>query len=171
MNKKVSFLFICLFFWASFCLAYEDGTTIFFQNGFFHRPIARYTGSHMCHIAIVLHQNGKEYVYESTLRGVQKTPLNIFLTKVIHRQKWNKRLKVYYVKPKIPYTKNELIKMKTYANSQLGRLYSLRGWWVNREVIGMHCSQYVGNIIGQTGRITSMRWKESPISLYRKLTK
>ncbi len=59
--------------------------------------------------------------------------------------------------------------MRRYAESQLGRPYMLRGWWKQREVRGVFCSQFVGDVIEQSGRIVSAHFRESPVSLYCKL--
>ena len=172
MNRIVLslFLFFVLLCTPVFSAEMAEGTVIFFKNGFFSRPIARHTGSHMCHVAIVLYEDGRHWAYEAAPGGVQRTLLSTYLEKTVRRQRFRRSLEVYYVQPDVPYTGEELAKMKKYANSHIGRPYSLRGWLVNREVIGMHCSHYVGDMISQTGRINSAHWKESPISLYRKLT-
>jgi hypothetical protein len=74
------------------------------------------------------------------------------------------------MKPSTPYTYTQLLEMKKHAVEQLGRPYMLRGWWKGREVRGIFCSQYVGNIIEKSGLIKSGNFTESPGSLLKKLT-
>jgi len=45
----------------------------------------------------------------------------------------------------------------------------LRGWWKGREVRGIFCSEYVADILEQSGRINSAHIHESPGSLYIKV--
>jgi hypothetical protein len=156
--------------------AYRDGTIIIVENQVLSRIIARQTGSpyNFNHSAIILHDaNGYPWVYESTWPVVKRTPLWQFqqwARKVAQRRAVLRRggLGVYYIEPKYPYTEYQLQQMKAYAKSQLGRRYMMRGWWKNREVRGIHCSQYVGNILEESGRLPSMNFKESPYSIYCK---
>jgi hypothetical protein len=80
-----------------------------------------------------------------------------------------RNLKWFFMQPVNSYTSRQLRDMKWYAESQLGRPYMLRGWWKGREVRGVFCSQYVGNIIEQSGKIKSNQFRESPGSLHDKI--
>jgi hypothetical protein len=83
---------------------------------------------------------------------------------------WRKRGFHYHIlRPENPFTEPQVKAMLEYATSQLGRQYMLRGYWQNREVRGIMCSQYVGNILEKSGLIKSANYKESPGSLYNKL--
>jgi hypothetical protein len=75
----------------------------------------------------------------------------------------------FVMQPMDRYTPSQLSAMKAHAESQLGRPYMLRGWWKGHEVRGIFCSQYVGNIIEQSGKIKSNQFRESPGSLHDKI--
>lgn len=146
---------------------YKPGTAVFVQDGFVHKQIEKVTGSDMSHAAIVFYDNGEPWVYEATLPVVKRTPLKEW--QKMHAEKSKKNgSKLHYIEPNNPYTDEQIDRMKIYADAQLGRKYRLRGFWKNKEVKGLHCSQYVGDIISQSGRIHSDHWKESPGSLYEK---
>lgn len=153
-----------------------DGTVIFVRNNgkkdIVSKEIVKATGDALVHTAIILYDNNVPYVYESTVPGgVQKQTLEQFYVKrdKLSKRSPSKQLTLELVIPKIEYSQQEITKMKKYANSQLGRPYMARGWWKEQEVLGIHCSQYIGNIVSQSGRIVSNNYKESPTSLYKKL--
>lgn len=154
-----------------------DGTVVFIKQlgepSFFARQIYKATGGEYVHVAIILYDNNIPYTYESTIPGgVQRKPIDLFLKSFEERKRRHptQGLTLEFVTPKKPYNSNQLNNMKGYANAQLGRPYMLRGWIAEKDVKGLHCSQYVGNIIAQSGRIQSFNYKESPSSLYDKLT-
>jgi hypothetical protein len=155
------------------CVLPADGSVIFLQDGFLVNPIMRNTGSPIVHTAIVLYDEDKPYVYEATVPVVRRMPLDAYYRLLDDKSgkpfNIKRGFKWYVVQPCIPYTSQQLTSMKQYARSQLGRPYMLRGWWKNREVKGIFCSQYVGNCIEKSGRIVSANFKESPGSLFKKL--
>lgn len=156
----------------------EDGSVIFIKyngkEGKVAREIEKATGDNLVHAAIVLYINNIPYVYESRMSGgVQRNTLSVFLDRTLKRQTDHPQMGLTWqiVPPDRPYSIQELQRMKAYADSQLGRRYMVRGYWKEREVRGVHCSQYVGNIVAQSGRIISDDYKESPKSLYDKMMK
>lgn len=155
------------------CLV-QDGSVIFWKNGILMKPIFKYTGSDLTHAAIVLYVGSEPWVYEATLPRVHRLPLDTYLKRLEEKKQklvWKRRdFSWFMVQPRRSFTASELRAMKQYANSQLGRRYMMRGWWKNREVRGIMCSQYVGNIVEQSGWIVSSRFRESPGSLHAKLT-
>jgi len=152
----------------------QDGSVIFWKNGILVKPIFKYTGSDLTHAAIVLYVGNDPYVYEATAPLVHRLPLDVYLKKLEEKQQnpvWARRGFTWFtMQPRQSFTMNELIVMKQYADSQLGRRYMMRGWWKGREVRGIMCSQFVGNVIERSGWIVSSRFRESPGSLYAKLT-
>lgn len=151
---------------------YRDGSVIFWRGGLLAGPIYRRTDSNITHAAIILYHHGESWVYESVPPCVHKVPLRDYLLELRLKQSQHpkRNLTWFMMQPKVPYAQHELTIMKQYAESQLGRPYMLRGWWMGREVRGLFCSQYIGNIIEQTGLIESSNWRESPGSLHAKLS-
>lgn len=153
-----------------------EGTLLFFKpngtNSLTSSAIENQTGSRLTHVAIVLFDNGTPYVYEATTPGgVQRTPYDVFYNKFQTRRTLRPLmdLQMLVVFPGQPYNQTQLIKMKKYANAQLGRPYSVQGYLNDKKVVGMQCAQYVGNILQEAGVVKSDDYKETPISLWRKI--
>lgn len=151
-----------------------DGSVILWENGILRRPIYENTGSDLTHAAIVLYIGLEPWVYEAVPPRVHRLPLSMYLKKLEEMRQspffQRREFSWFLIQPCNSFTADELKAMKQYADSQLGRRYMLRGWWENREVRGIHCSQFVGNTIGRSGWIVSSRYRESPGSLHAKLT-
>lgn len=150
--------------------ALRDGSVIFWQGGLLVKPILKHTDSDLTHAAIVLYNGAEPYVYEAVPPRVHKVPLAEYRK---HMEEWvhdGKRPRFWFtMQPMNRYTALELNAMKTHAESQLGRPYMLRGWWKGHEVRGVFCSQLVGDIIEQSGKIEAGGIRESPGSLHDKI--
>ena len=143
-----------------------DGTVIFWQGGPLTGPILRHTGSRITHAAIIL----DGWVYEATPPRVHKVRLGEYMASLRARAVQTAGFSWFVLQPQRSYTPEQLVSMRRYADSQLGRPYMLRGWWQYREVRGIFCSQFVGDAIEQSGKIVSAHFRESPVSLYGKLS-
>src|SRR5208282_6002350 len=143
-----------------------DGAVIFWQGGPLTGSILRHTGSTITHAAIIL----DGWVYEAAPPCVHKVPLGEYLASLRARAARTAGFSWFVLKPRTSYTRQELSALRLYAESQLGRPYMLRGWWQYREVRGIFCSQFVGDAIEQSGKIVSAHFRESPVSLYGKLS-
>lgn len=151
----------------------EDGSVVFIRGGLFIGPIYRHTDSTLTHAAIILYSGMEPWVYEAVPPRVHKLPLTQYLIELrLKEQKeslQHRGMSWFVMQPRIPYTSRELEAMKWYAESQLGRPYMIRGWWKGQEVRGVFCSQLVGDIIEQSGKIHSDHFRESPGNLHVKL--
>lgn len=154
--------------------AAQDGSVLFWDSGILVRPIYRNTGSTLTHAAIILYIGGEPWIYEAVPPRVHRVPLNVYLKEMRDKEArpamQRREFSWFIMQPRVAYTTTELLAMKRYANSELGRPYMMRGWWKGHVVRGIFCSQLVADIIEQSGRITSDNIKESPGSLYAKLT-
>jgi len=149
----------------------RDGTVIFWEGGLLVKPILRNTDSDITHAAIILYRDDEPWVYEAVPPRVHRMPLADYRKVMAERLRESRRpMSWYTMQPTSAYTSHELISMLVYADSQLGRPYMLRGWWKGREVRGIFCSQYISNIIEQSGKIKSDHFHESPGSLRMKLS-
>jgi hypothetical protein len=144
-----------------------NGSCLFWNGGLLVKPISKHTGSTITHATIILYEDSKPYVYEAVPPVVHRVPLKEYITSMANHKR--KDFSYFIVEPKHRYTKDELIKMKAYADSQLGRQYMMRGYWKGHEVRGIMCSQFAGNTIEKSGLIKSDNFHETPGSLYRKL--
>lgn len=142
----------------------ESGTLIIFQGGIFSRAIKKHTGSDYTHVTIIL----DGYAYQSTWPEVQKMPVKEYRQYIKKRLKRKKRLKVWVLTPKKNYSKKQVGVMREFAESQLGRRYQLRGWWLNRETRGVHCSQFASQVLGKVSPPfkSDIPWRIAPIHIY-----
>jgi hypothetical protein len=151
----------------------RDGSVVFWHGGLLVRPIYRNTDSTLTHAAIILYMDGEPWVYEAVPPRVRKVSLTQYRQEMKEKGQ-DDRLKRrdftwFIMEPCESYTQHQLEAMKRYAESQLGRPYMLRGWWKGREVRGVFCSQFAGDVIEQSGEIRSDHFRESPGGLYKKL--
>lgn len=146
----------------------QDGSVIFLQGGPLSKTIKRHTDSSLTHAAIVLFDGSQPWVYEASPPRVTRTPLNEYLD-LLERKSQKHAITWVIMQPQVPYNSSELVAMKNYANSQLGRPYMIRGWWKGHEVRGIFCSEYAADILEESGRIISAHVHESPGSLYIKV--
>ena len=93
-------------------------------------------------------------MYEAVPPRVHKVSLAEYRKLMEEKVDESRRLMMWYVmQPMDCYTAGQLAAMKAHAESQLGRPYMLRGWWKGHEVRGIFCSQLVGDIIAESGKI------------------
>ena len=149
--------------------AIRDGTVIFWMGGPLVKPILRNTESDITHAAIILYQQGEPWVYEAVPPRVHKVPLDSYRIMMAEKAERRHPTTWFTLQPRFNFAPSELDHMKSYAESQLGRHYALRGWWEQREVRGIFCSELIADIIAQSGLIESGGVHESPGSLHDKL--
>jgi hypothetical protein len=145
----------------------RNGSVLFWNGGLLVRPISKATGSTITHATIILYEDGEPFVYEAVPPAVHRVPYKEYIALMADHKR--KDFSYFVTEPRTRYTKDELAKMKAYADSQLGRRYMMRGYWKGQEVRGIMCSQFAGNTIEKSGLIKSDNFRETPGSLYRKL--
>ncbi|MHB8108240.1 MAG: C40 family peptidase [Candidatus Cryosericum sp.] len=148
--------------------ALRDGSVIFWRGGPLTGPILRNTDSDLTHAAIVLYVDREPWVYEAVPPCVHKVPMNEYREHMEHMRE-KQRISWFVMQPVIRFSPDQLAAMKAHAESQIGRPYMLRGWWLGHEVRGIFCSQLVGDVIAESGKIESGGVHESPGSLCDKL--
>lgn len=143
-----------------FCIlsAIPDGSILFTENG--SVVVANRTNSSLTHAAIVL----DNYVYEARIPKVNKIPLEKYLK--------SSKYKIIIAKPRTPYSREELKIMKDFAESQLGREYSVRSFTKGYPSKSLHCSEYVSEILIQSKRYESTNpSRVTPGSLWESIKK
>lgn len=122
--------------------SYPDGTVVYSNSiSRIGRIANRLTGDHYTHIGIVLDNK----VYEADWPRICKGP--------VEEAGKAKSTNDYFV-PKKPFTKEEIAKMKKYAEEQIGKPYQLRNyfWPRTRPTKGTWCSVYAGMVLNASGR-------------------
>lgn len=144
-----------------------DGTLIFIERGNWSKLIERRTGSDINHSAIVLYDKNKAFIYECAIKtGAAKIPIQEYLRLLKQESIKKSEMTVIYVKPVQPFAKNQIDKMKQYAESKLGEPFRLLGYYQGK---GFYCSRYVGDILTSGGLILSEEDKKAPINLYQQV--
>jgi len=85
---------------------------------------------------------------------------------VTKRTKLKPGERAIFVLPNRYYTPGEIKTMKNYAESQLGKRYSLRGYRLRNGEEGW-CSTFVGNVLNQTGHNITKQQRFTPDNLMR----
>lgn len=174
ITKTVAILlFLPLFFlFSQICSAAipPDGTVILWVNGRHADNIQHYTQSNKTHACIVLYEGEKAFVYESSNPQVKRYTWEQYVSVYQAAQKEFINLRFLFFEPG-NLTKNQLNKMKEYANKQLGRPFGVASFLSGRPRRTIHCGEYVGNILERTGQFRSFGPRETPETLYQKLKK
>jgi hypothetical protein len=132
-----------------------DGSIIFVENG--SDIVKNITNSYLTHVAIVFN----EYVYESNHPKVKKTPVEKYL-------KINKNIII--LSSKVPYSNKEVKNMQRFAESQIGKKYSVKAYIRGIPAEGMHCSEYISEILIKSGRYqSSVPSRVTPGSLWKSI--
>jgi len=171
MTKYIHFYFLIIFLTlCSFAHSVEmtDGTLIFTRQngrqGWLAKGVEKHTGSKLLHVAIYL----DGWVYESVITGARRISFSEYMKHLNHKitQHPRKKRVAEFVPPHTTYSYKQIEQMKEYAESQRGRSYNFMGYIQNKEKRGIHCAQYIGNILEKSGQYKSSNWKESPVKIY-----
>lgn len=96
-----------------------------------------FTRSPYTHVATVVKENGKVYVYESANGyGVIRETLAEYLDS-------ESPTKIYVLNPKQPFSKKCAKTYRKYLKSQLGKPYAIKHHITGERCNGLHCSEYV----------------------------
>ena len=134
---------------------FPDGSVVLLKNVSW--AIQWYTKSNLHHAAIIFNIDGKPWVYEATLPSVRKMPLDDYYLAFRHlnpyaNEKKTRCVRMKILKPKMLYTPEEVALMFEFAESHLGEKYRLFGYFDEEDQEGTHCSQFVTNVLLQSGR-------------------
>lgn len=141
-----------------------SGSVIFWEDSLLVGPISRQTGSRITHAAILL----DGWVYEAVPPRVHKMLLADYIEHLRIKSRRQPKFKWFIMQPRDPVFVWQVEVMTSYAESQLGRPYSVRGWWRGYQVRGILLA-LVANILAKGKIIESAGVHESPVSLYEKL--
>lgn len=150
---------------------FQDGTVIILENGNYLSLIRSYTNSNFTHVAIIFNENGVPYVYEASQPAVKRYKIKDYAKEINSNSNKFPKLKVHFLVPKKPYTKQQIIAMKAYADSQIGRKFGVNSYLTGKEQKTIHCGEYVSNILKVSGRFKSDGPLDTPKKVYEKASK
>lgn len=132
--------------------SFPDGSLLFVEGG--NRFVENETGSSYTHVAMIFNVNGKPWVFEADEPKVRKMPLTAYIREVEKENvKNNRQMKLWLMKPKIPYSRDEVRKMRTYLKSQMNRKYSIWSYVQGEASEGIHCGELTSRTLKRGGFI------------------
>jgi hypothetical protein len=147
----------------------QDGTILALQGS--NKVVARYTGSEITHVAVVVNRSGSPWVYEATPAEVRCVPLSAYYREIgqlnVRRRQ---QTQVWIHRPKKVYAPAQIACMKAFLEEQLGRRYSVKKYVRRRTGDGFHCAELAATTLSHSGRFKFPDpHLENPASLMRKV--
>lgn len=128
-----------------------DGSLLVLRNS--NKPVARFTGSDVTHVAMIFHHGETEWVYEATPAKARRLKLADYKRELGEGKPGSGRVSgVSLLKPKSPYSESQIERMRSHAASQIGRRYSVKGYVREKEFDGIHCAHLVAATLEAGGR-------------------
>lgn len=128
-----------------------DGSLLVLKDS--NKPVTRWTGSDITHVAVIVEHDNRKWVYEATPAKVRRVSLLNYCAEIAElNTRRKKQTRVLMLKPKQPYTTNQLEVMRKYMTTQIGRRYSIKGYVRDRQVDGIHCAHFASSALSSTGR-------------------
>jgi len=131
----------------------EDGSLLFLENC--SSIVQRATHSSIGHVAVVMNENQKAWVYEAIPGGVRKLTVDEYYAEIARanaRKKEDKQIRAYVVRPYRAFSGKEREGMRKYLEEQIGRRYSVKGYVRGQEAEGIHCAELASHTLNESGR-------------------
>ncbi|MDP6466503.1 MAG: YiiX/YebB-like N1pC/P60 family cysteine hydrolase [Pirellulaceae bacterium] len=130
---------------------WHDGSMVVLHNS--NKMVAGWTDSEVTHVALVLNIDGQPWVYEATPGKVRRVPMASYREELRALNASRRRpTRMSVLQPKRPYSQQQVAKMRTYLDKQVGRRYSVKGVVRRKPSDGIHCAEYVATALAQSGR-------------------
>jgi len=132
---------------------FPDGTLIFLENC--DSVVELTTRGEIGHVALVFHEEETSWVYEATpgkVRRVTWAEYHAELARLNKRKGEDDAVKVWVLRPLSAYTPDEITKMRTFLNTQIGRRYSVKNYVRGKPYDGIHCAELASTTLNQSGR-------------------
>ncbi|MCI0357586.1 MAG: hypothetical protein L0211_03760 [Planctomycetaceae bacterium] len=169
----------------------ESGSLIFLEN--VSSVVEFSTRGKIGHVALAFRDGSDTWIYEATpgkVRRVAAADYFAELARLNKRRDADDQMTAWLLKPKQPYTEDEIGKMREFLDGQIGRRYSLRNYVrgksdgahtaeigpVTIEVVlnveekpgdGIHCAELASTTLSRTGRYDFKEFhKIHPQALY-----
>src|SRR5262245_5147994 len=130
-----------------------DGTLLFLENC--SSVVERATHGEIAHVALVFGDQGQQWVYEATPAKVRRVRLDDYLIDLARsnrRRKEADEIRAFALRPDPEYVPDEVAKMRTYLDSQLGRRYSVKNYVRGKPYDGIHCAELTSSTLNASGR-------------------
>jgi hypothetical protein len=145
-----------------------DGTLLFLENC--SSVVEHTTHGKIGHVAIVFHDGQTPVIFEATPAKVRRVTLEEYTTELARlnqRKGKDEQIRAWVLEPKADYTADEVPKMKSYLETQLGRRYSVKNYVRGQEYDGIQCAELASSTLNQSGRYAFEDcFKINPQALY-----
>jgi hypothetical protein len=135
--------------------ALADGTLLFLENC--SSVVERTTRGDIAHVALVFSDSGDAWIYEATPAKVRRITVAEYLAELARlnkRRDDDDEIRVFALRPKVAYKPDEIAKMRTYLDEQLGRRYSVKNYVRGKPYDGIHCAELAATTLTHSGRYT-----------------
>jgi hypothetical protein len=138
---------------ASRAASFPVGTLLFLENC---NSVVEYTTrGEVAHVALVFRDSDDAWVYEATPGKVRRVKIEEYfveLSRLNHRRDDDDQIRMLAVRPKTAYTDDEVAKMRTFLDGQIGRRYSVKNYVRGKPSDGIHCAELASSTLNQSGR-------------------
>jgi len=130
-----------------------DGTLLFLENC---NSVVEYTThGEIAHVALIFHDDSDAWVYEATPGKVRRVTLHDYYTELARlnqRRDDDNQIRVIALRPQVPYSAEEVAKMRSCLDGQLGRRYSVKNYVRGKPYDGIHCAELASTTLNHSGR-------------------
>tara|TARA_Y100000034_G_scaffold33124_2_gene40641 strand:+ start:101 stop:748 length:648 start_codon:yes stop_codon:yes gene_type:complete len=117
-----------------------DGSLLFIEGG--NRIVENETDSPYTHVAMIFNIDKEPWVFEAEPPRVRKVRFSEYVREVEKQNiKNGRQMKLWLMKPKIPFDRSEVLKMRVYLENQIDREYSIWSYVQGRVGDGIHCAE------------------------------
>ena len=129
----------------------QDGSLLTLEHS--NKPVAQITGSSITHVALVFNHGGTPWVYEATPAQARRLTLTEYQLELgeLNRNR-SQPTSVSVLEPSYPYSETQIERMRSFAVSQIGRRYSIKGYVRGKESDGIHCAHLAAATLEASGR-------------------
>ena len=136
--------------------SFENGTLLFLENC---NSVVEYsTRGEIGHVAMVFRNSAEEaevWVYEATpgeVRRIRADEYYAELARINKRRDSDDQVRIWALRPKKPYSDDEVGQMREYLDEQVGRRYSIKNYVRKKPGDGIHCAELASSTLNQSGR-------------------
>ncbi len=131
----------------------SDGTLIFLENC---NSVVEYsTQGKIGHVALAFQDGGQTWIYEATpakVRRVTAADYYAELARLNARRDADEKIRVWLLRPEVPYSIEEVVRMREFLDAQVGRRYSVENYVKGRPGDGIHCAELASATLSRSGR-------------------
>lgn len=131
----------------------SDGTLLFLENC--NSVVEFSTGGKVGHVALAFSDGNETWIYEATpakVRRVRAPEYYAELARLNKRRDADEQVRVWMLRPEIPYTDVERGKMREFLDAQVGRRYSVKNYVKGKPGDGIHCAELASTTLTKSGR-------------------